>query len=307
MDGKKLKSISAVVSAVLMLVVGCELMFSVNIELWDGLASEPFSQAVVLAGIETIRVTTRNGDISVGIDETLSQAVVGGTKTAAGEDDDEAEDRLSEVKINMEVSASDSTVLVIDVTWPDDTPHTGDAVDFAIALPSGMNLALRSTNGSVDVQGNAGTVAIETTNGPVEVKGNTGSVSARSTNGQVELADVQGTVEGRTENGQLTLTDIAGNVTGETTNGKITAKIAPPANGAVEVTSVNGRITLAVPWATAASLALENTFGQIDTELTEFVLTNFSSSAHQVTATLNGGGGTITATTLVGRITFAGY
>jgi len=268
---------------------GCDLDLSISIKLWLGRASEDFSQSASLAGIETVRITTRNGSITVGVDDSLLEALIEGTKTAAGETDEEAATRLDEIEIRVEPNADDATILEVEAILPVLSGSIRDKVDFVITLPRGVDLELDCTNGDIEVEGNEGSVDADAANGAIDVTDNTGDVEANSSNGA------------------LTLLDIVGSVVGETANGQIAVKVTMPDNGTVDVKTNNGRITMDIAEEATASLDLQTSNGTILADLQGFVVTDLRSDINSLKATLNGGGGEIKGRTRNGRIIFSGF
>ena len=104
-------------------------------------------------------------------------------------------------------------------------------VHFHLRLPKGSkyDLDVRSTNGSVQVGSiDASRLRAATTNGKVEVESDAGEMELSSTNGRVEVRGC------------------AAKVNCHTVNGRIAVECPAPQPGAMELTTVNGGITVRV-------------------------------------------------------------
>lgn len=121
------------------------------------------------------------------------------------------------------------------------------------AVISGLDaVTVRTTNGSIDVQGIAagGSITINTTNGRINLRQITanGNLSARSTNGRVEADNINafGDLELRTTNGALALSDswVGGRLTARTTNGAINITNVDADIAGADIRTTNGRTTI---------------------------------------------------------------
>jgi DUF4097 and DUF4098 domain-containing protein YvlB len=202
------------------------------------------------------------------------------------------------------------------------------AAEAVVTLPAGVTLDIENDAGSIDVEGNNGATTVAVEAGNVAISDNTGDVDINLDAGNVFLSRTTGvatvdvdagdiSVTGQSgdltatfDNGEAGIQSNAGNVTARGENGDIIITAAPPANGSVIVELVNGTIEIAVPATFAADLDLQSTFGLVRDDLSSFTVTNLQRSpatfSNVVTATLNGGGGTIQADLLTGTIRFEG-
>ncbi|MDP3487597.1 MAG: DUF4097 family beta strand repeat-containing protein, partial [Bacillota bacterium] len=102
-------------------------------------------------------------------------------------------------------------------------------VHFHLRLPAGLkyDLEFRSTNGSVQVGSiNASVLRAATTNGKVVVEGDASEMDLTSTNGRVELRGCAAKLHCRTVNGRIAVDCFA------------------PQPGTMDLTTVNGGITV---------------------------------------------------------------
>ncbi|PYI51639.1 DUF4097 family beta strand repeat-containing protein [Paenibacillus flagellatus] len=131
-------------------------------------------------------------------------------------------------------------------------------------VPIRDELVVRTTNGSVSVNGLDGNLIADTTNGSIRASGIGGMADLGTTNGAVTVADVSGDAFARTTNASVRMERIRGKAEAETQNGAIGIEEAErgvrakTTNGAVTVAShtvggdwkaetTNGRIELKLP------------------------------------------------------------
>lgn len=129
-----------------------------------------------------------------------------------------------------------------------------------------------------------------TVNGRVVVTGTEGPLEVSTVNGRVELADVTGTVEASSVNGSVKIREARGSVSASTTNGSIAVAmtaVAPQAR--MEISTVNGSVSLDLPADVQAHLDARSTNGGISTDFPVEVKGRWGSKS--VNAELNGGGG----------------
>lgn len=127
------------------------------------------------------------------------------------------------------------------------------------------------------------------------------SVDARTTNGSVVVADATSEVVARTVNGSITLGGSGRRMRGETVNGSVRARLdAWPAGAAVALKSVNGSVTALLPDAASAEVALQTTNGRVRSD---FAVASTKENRRTLRGTLNGGQGRIALETVNGSVT----
>jgi len=323
------KAAIAFLGFLLGLMTSCQGIFVVSLDLWTGRAEDVLTTSVSADGIQLIRVYTPNGSIAISADEEANEIHIRAELFAAGEDDAHAADRLEQFEVRVNASEDDPSILEIEAVLPETNGlvvgNLGNEASFVITIPVGIDVDLAADDGSVSVNGVEGNVTIETANGSIEVidtVGNadlrtqngsvtvttlTGNVVVETSNGWIELEDVLGDAAANTLNGRITAIGVTGSISAETHNGSLRVRANLPEDGTIDVATRNGSIRIEVPVETAASLELGALFGVVLADLEGFVVTEFRSGPHSVRAILNGGGGTITATTRSGTILFAGF
>lgn len=254
------------------------------------------TQTIDVEGVTTLRVTSRNGSIEVDVDTTRDDARIESSTFAVADTEDEAQDLLAQIVITIRRTGDNDEILEITVEFPPDdggsSRHFGpggrSGASFDIVLPAGLDLELTTQNGPVEVDDNTGSVQIETSNGSIQVEDQTGDVDVQSSNGGIQLLGIEG------------------NVVAHTSNGGIHVEAEPPAGGMIDVDTSNGPVAIRVPTDFAAALDLETSNGFVFVDLDGFDVTDLDQTNRHVTATLNGGGGSITGRTSNGPISFRG-
>lgn len=267
------------------------------------IATDSSTQTQDVTGITTLRVRTKNGFIRVLVDASRDDALIRSFTFANASSNNAAEDLLSQITLKVEKTGDNSEILDVSVEFPDtgssahgngDNHGPGqfgrDAVgaSLKITLPAGLILDLESSNGSVSIEDNSGNAKARTTNGSILIDGNAGDIDLATDNGGVEARKV------------------TGNALVRAINGNIIIRATPPDNGSIDAETINGGVSIAVPTSTKAALDLHTTNGHVETDFTGFTVTDENSTTKDVTATLNGGGGTIHGKTTNGGVDFEG-
>ncbi|WP_198543281.1 sensor domain-containing protein [Pseudofrankia sp. BMG5.36] len=121
------------------------------------------------------------------------------------------------------------------------------AVNYALTVPRGARLTLRTGDGSVDVSGVAGPVSLRTGGGSVRVTDTTGPVTARTGDGGIDVSRSSGSLDLRTGNGGITGGDLTSpSATVRTGDGRI-ALTFDTAPSDVSATTGDGGIIIALP------------------------------------------------------------
>lgn len=120
-------------------------------------------------------------------------------------------------------------------------------------------------------------------------------------NSSVTITGVQGAVRASTVNGRMIARDLAGDARLSTVNGGVEAQFSALTTGQhVELSSVNGGITIEVPEQAGANLSASVVNGGIDSDLPLEVTGRVS--RRNLKGTLNGGGARLEASTVNGGI-----
>jgi hypothetical protein len=145
--------------------------------------------------------------------------------------------------LQVAVSVGSGIVTVLDVTGPVD---------------------VSSANGEVGVQ-NTGDVSVQTANGAVNARDLAGSSTLRTKNGAVTVTRARGALEAHSANGAISVEDAHASLTIRTVNGRV--KYRGEVRGDFDITSTNGSITLRVPADSVFELDADVGVGQVHIDL----------------------------------------
>ena len=157
-------------------------------------------------------------------------------------------------------------------------------VDYEITVPVSMDIDIRgtfvsadidgvegeirvfSTMGDINVRGGREFIQLETVNGRVELEGAEGSVDVQSTNGRVTVTDVRGDIAARSVNGRITLLGIeSSDVRAETTSGGVYYDGTIVDGGRYTLSTHSGDVVVAMPDAVNATFGVSTFSGNLDT------------------------------------------
>jgi hypothetical protein len=112
--------------------------------------------------------------------------------------------------------------------------HSSDATaGFVVELPPNVKLDVRTTSGTIEIDGASGGINARTVNGTVRATNVSGSLVLSSTNGDVRVS-----ADSLAPNDSLRLT---------TTNGSVHAELPPGLEGLYDLSVVNGTVQSAIP------------------------------------------------------------
>jgi DUF4097 and DUF4098 domain-containing protein YvlB len=189
-----------------------------------------------------VEVDTKNGAIETRAwDDNSIQVTF--EKWATGDDIEEAEDRLDEIKISVSKDSS-SGVLDIDVRYPA-FQNSNYGCNVVLDLPASIAMDLETSNGAITVLESESDFVCSTSNG---------AITTLNTEGYAEL---------RTSNGIITVDGHYGELDGRTSNGVISADIVLPRHGQCILRTSNGPIALSIPESSSAIMEASTSNGQI--------------------------------------------
>lgn len=187
--------------------------------------------------IDSIQVTTPVGDVRARRSDE-GPITVKVVLRAEGAGADEAAAKLDEMRV--EARRVDSRA-EITVRGPDNGFPDGCRGDVELAVPSGVQLQLKTANGDVDAEGLTDDLAAESVNGSVSVRDVKADAKVKSVNGAVEASDVAGDLEISSVNGSATARRVGGDLRINSVNGRVTAE---DVSGDVSAGTVNGPVTV---------------------------------------------------------------
>ncbi|HKE29992.1 MAG TPA: DUF4097 family beta strand repeat-containing protein [Bryobacteraceae bacterium] len=124
-----------------------------------------------------------------------------------------------------------------------DTDHTADSVSIRAVRPSEWRSNL-GAHFEIKVPKGAVLDRIVTSNGPIRTEDCAGPARMRTSNGSIHVQGLQGRLDAQTSNGSIELMDVTGDATLHTSNGHIHAQRL---NGAADAETSNGGIDLELP------------------------------------------------------------
>jgi DUF4097 and DUF4098 domain-containing protein YvlB len=140
-------------------------------------------------------------------------------------------------------------------------------VSLVITSPPEASLTLRSSNGSIQVNGVGNGGDIETSNGSVIMQRVSGLYVINTSNGRIELVRVTGSFGAQTSNGSIQFEgelDPDTNTLLRTSNGSINVDIGPDANVEIDAETSNGDVEVDYPLSNA-TLAEKKIMGTLGT------------------------------------------
>jgi len=245
---------------------GCEVRAGdgdFSFDVWQGRAQDTWERTYTIAPGGRIEVLNVNGEIRASASPDGTVRVVAERSARAGSDE-AAQDVLRQIEMREEVGASR---VRIETRGPRGA-WRGHKVIYAVQVPVGVHVDLRTVNGGVRLDNVGGEVRATATNGGVSGRvADVSLVDARTTNGGVEL-EVSGTVA---------------------------------RDGRVSLASVNGGVRLAVPQGTQADVTARCTNGRVSVSDLDFAVDG-EQTRRRLSGRLNGGGARIDLQTTNGGV-----
>lgn len=233
----------------------------------EGRAEDVWTRTYTLAPGGRLEITGQNGEIEVRAADGSQVDVRAEREVRAGSD--EMARALLE-KLRMHEEASPDAVRITAEGEQGDWAPPGMAqrgrvrVRYRVSVPAGLTLVLRTQNGGIRLDGVSGRLTVATSNGSITADNISGAVDAETVNGGV----------------RVDLTALTEDVRLASTNGAIRLDLPRDAKATIDASWVNGRLTL------------DDAFGVAEPDRRE----------RRYTASLNGGGPTISARTVNGGI-----
>jgi hypothetical protein len=202
----------------------------------------PETRTKPAAAVERLWLETANGGVEVAASsDSLAHVLV--KRYAWGKDSADAARAIGNVVVTDSLSAGTWTITA---DMPSGSRPYGAA--YSATCPAKTGIAIRTTNGGVDVSGMTGGVTVSTTSGAVHLTGTEGRAEVTTTNGAVSVQVHRGPVALAATNGavacDLALLHASENATLSTTNGAVSVQLPPDVSATVDVTTTNGEITI---------------------------------------------------------------
>jgi hypothetical protein len=210
---------------------GCDIKVDdkgeLSVDVSHGRASDEWVRSYTLAKGGRFEIANQNGEIVVK-GTTGAEVKVTAHRQVNASSDAQAQDRLKNIKMREEVTADR---VFIEAQSGNEEGfggfQRGLGIRWEVEVPAGLTLSVKTTNGTVRLDGVDGRITAATTNGNVSGSAS-GSVQGSAVNGSValSLASVTGDVQLRTVNGAIRLT------------------LPPTADADLDATTVNGGVSV---------------------------------------------------------------
>jgi DUF4097 and DUF4098 domain-containing protein YvlB len=156
-----------------------------------------------------------------------------------------------------------------------------------------------TSGGSIRIDDCEGTLKVKTSGGKIEVSGGSGSLDSQTSGGSIKVKEFRGPVQAKTSGGGVAIENAVGNLEGSTSGGSISATFASPPEEVTLKTS-GGGITLRVPAESAFDLDASTSGGSVKSELP--VATDNKPVRGHLKGPVNGGGKPVVLRTSGGSI-----
>ena len=206
---------------------GCDIKVdgdNVSLGVSRGRANDDWVRSYTLAKGGRFEVANENGEIVVKGTRGTEVKVTAHREVTA-RSDEEAQDRLKNLKMREDVSAD--RVFIEAVTGGVGFGR-GVGVRYDIEVPDGLTVSVKTMNGTVRLDGVDGKITAATTNGNVSGNAITGAVQGSSVNGSVAM----------------NLDVVKGDVNLMTVNGAVRMEMPPTADAELLATTVNGGVSV---------------------------------------------------------------
>ncbi len=205
-----------------------------------------------------IRLANGFGQISIEGVENIGAIEYEATKHAVARDPASAQERASEVEVDVSREGSDFEI--------ETSEGRNTGVDYALRVPPGSSVDVSSEAGSVEVSGLSGSTSVAAEAGDVSVRDAEGSISVEAPAGDVEIENVNtetGQVNLEVGSGNVDLTDLViGTLEAGVESGDAT--LSGRFSGGGRILVETGDINVDVPSEDAGELSLEARIGAVE-------------------------------------------
>ncbi len=263
---------------------------------FEGGVSEVETRSFDAGASPNLVVRNRNGRTEVRTGD-VRAIQIEATKRAVGPN---AQELLRQIQLDM--SQSGDTVR-LGYTTPTVTGFSlggGGSVDFLVTVPANTTIDIEANNGEIVVDGVRAATTVKNDNGAITLRNIDGATSAQTQNGRLTLSRVRGRLDAQSTNGPIDIQDAqADNLRLRNNNGPITY-VGSLGEGAHEIRSSNGRVSVTVPADQKLRLDVQTGNGSITNRMS---LSDARIERNRLSGTLNGGGPTLTIRTDNGSVT----
>jgi hypothetical protein len=159
---------------------------------------------------------------------------------------------------------------------------------YMVKVPSRFNTDVRTSGGSISVNGLTGEAKAKTSGGSIKLAELRGSVNANTSGGSIRAKDVEGPLSVKTSGGGIDIENAKGKVDASTSGGSVSASFQSPISDEVELKTSGGGVTLKVPESSAFDLDASTSGGSVSSDLA--VKTDGKPKRTSLRGPVNGGG-----------------
>lgn len=253
-------------------VAGCDIQAQngkFDIDFASGKATDTWSRTYTVPAGGRFELINVNGRVTAESTDG-EEVVVEGRRTAKGRSDEIAKENLAKMEIREEVGGS---TVRVESRPPRMSGFGGHEIEWTVKVPKGLTVDLRTVNGGVRMNGLSGEIHAKTTNGGIKGVGLVvDSVEASVVNGGVDM------------------------------------QFAAPldSSDAVDLTTVNGGVTIELPSESKATIAARAVNGGVrvsdDLQATQEEESHEFERRRRFNGTMNGGGARVNVSVTNGGI-----
>ena len=240
-----------------------------SFDIAQGKATDTWSRTYAVPAGGRFELINVNGRITA---ETTDgkDIIVEGKRSAKARSDEAAKEMLGRLEIREEVGGS---TVRVESRPPRMSGFGGHEIEWIVKVPKGLTVDLRTVNGGV------------------RLNGLSGEIHAKTTNGGVKGTDL-----------------VIDNLEASVVNGGVEIELGSPldATDAVELTTVNGGVTFALPSESKAAITARAVNGGVrasdDLKIEREDESTERESRRRLTGTMNGGGARVNVSTTNGGV-----
>jgi hypothetical protein len=236
-----------------------------NVDNTRFVAAEEFEYEVAAVSRFTLELNAINGEVEVIAIPGTKSVRIWGEKRVASESDQDASEHLEDLKVRI---IEDTDHISVRTQQPENTHGRVYTVDYNIRIPAEWDVVIALVNGEVYLDNLTGETQLDLVNGDAVMRNLYGSLIARLTNGEIDV------------------------------------EMALANGGRCDLSTVNGRIDLAIPRSTSATVNASLTTGSISLYNLEF--DDLNRTKRTLSGLLGDGQGAIVLQTVNGSISLSG-
>ena len=228
----------------------------------------------------TVKVLNYNGRIQVQSWDRDEVKLIT-TKRIKGISDFSAAEKLA--KWESRVEKGPDLIEVTTIRPEEKRLHRGVSVQYELWVPKGTELDLKTSNGKIQVEGDAAAVRAASSNGSIHIGEARGAVKASTSNGSIAIDAARGNIRAETSNGSIRakLVEHDGqDLFLRTSNGSIKLWAAGDLSADVEAHCSNGSVTTDFPVSVSGRMAKNHLKGEINGGGAQMVLKTSNGSIH---------------------------